>query len=125
MGIEKQITIYLSINNKKIMMTLMAVVFASAANAQYNTSYYNQYGGSIGSSTTRSEYGGGYTTNYHARYGGSTGSATTRSNYGGGKTTNYYDQYGGSTGSATTQSNYGGGYTTHYYDQMVVVLAAQ
>jgi len=29
---------------KKVMMTLMAVVFAITANAQYNTSYYNQYG---------------------------------------------------------------------------------
>ena len=36
---------------KKLMMTLMAVLFAIAANAQYNTNYYNQYGGSIGSST--------------------------------------------------------------------------
>ena len=38
-------------------MTLLAVVFAIAANAQYNTTYYNQYGGSIGSSTTCSNYG--------------------------------------------------------------------
>ena len=29
-------------------MTLMAVVFAITANAQYNTNYYNQYGSSIG-----------------------------------------------------------------------------
>ena len=28
---------------KKVMMTLMAVAFAIAANAQYNTNYYNQY----------------------------------------------------------------------------------
>ena len=66
------------------MMTLVAVVFAIAAKAQYNTNYYNQYGSSIGSSTTRSNYGGGYTTNYYDQYGGNTGSATTRSNYGGG-----------------------------------------
>ena len=77
----------------------------------------NQYGGSIGSSTTRSNYGGGYTTNYYNQYGGNTGSATTNSNYGGGVTTNYYNQYGGSTGSATTRSNYGGGTTTNYYDK--------
>ena len=82
----------------------------------YSTNYYNQYGGSVGSSTTRSSYGGSYSTNYYDRYGGSTGSATTRSNYGGGYTTNYYDQYGGSIGSSTTRSNYGGGYTTTYYD---------
>ena len=38
---------------KKVMMTLMAVVFTITANAQYNTNYYNQYGGSIGSSSSR------------------------------------------------------------------------
>ena len=38
---------------KKVMMTLMAVVFAIAANAQYNTNYYDQYGGYLGSSTNR------------------------------------------------------------------------
>lgn len=54
------------------------------------------------------------TTNYYDQYGGSSGSATTRSNYGGGTTTNYYDQYGGSTSSVTTRSNYGGGTTTNY-----------
>ena len=78
---------------KKLTMTLMAVVFAITANAQYNTNYYDQYGGNIGSSTTRSNYGGGYTTNYYDQYGGSTGSATTRSNYGGGTTTKVWWQY--------------------------------
>ena len=29
---------------KKLMMTLMTVMIAIAANAQYNTNYYNQYG---------------------------------------------------------------------------------
>ena len=81
-------------------MTLMAVVFAIAANAQYNTNYYNQYGGSTGSATTRSNYGGGTTTNYYDQYGGSIGSSTTRSNYGGGTTTTYYDAYGNSLGSS-------------------------
>ena len=60
------------------MMTLMAVVFTIAANAQYNTSYYNQYGGSIGSSTTRSEYGGGITTTYYDSYGSYLGSSYDR-----------------------------------------------
>ena len=46
-------------------MTLMAVVFAIAANAQYKTNYYDQYGGSTGSATTRSNYVGGTTTNYY------------------------------------------------------------
>ena len=84
---------------KKLTMTLMAVVFAIAANAQYTTNYYDQYGGSTGSATTRSNYGGGTTTNYYDQYGGSTGSATTRSNYGGGTTTSYYDAYGNNIGS--------------------------
>ena len=33
---------------KKVMMPLMAVVFAITANAQYNTNYYNLYGSSTG-----------------------------------------------------------------------------
>ena len=60
---------------KKLMMTLMAVVFAIAANAQYNTNCYNQYGSSIGLSTTRSNYGGGTTTTYYDAYGNSLGSS--------------------------------------------------
>ena len=40
------------------------------------------------------------TTNYYDKYGGSIGSSTTRQNYGGGTTTNYYDQYGGYLGSS-------------------------
>ena len=63
---------------KKVMMTLMAVVFAIAANAQYSTNYYNRYGGSIGSSTTRSNYNGGTTTDYYDKYGGYLGSSTNR-----------------------------------------------
>ena len=59
-------------------MTLMAVVFAIAANAQYNTNYYDQYGGSTGSATTRSNYSGGYTTNYYDQYGGYLGSSYNR-----------------------------------------------
>ena len=88
---------------KKVIMTLMAVVFAIAANAQYNTNYYDQYGGSTGSATTRSNYGGGTTTNYYDQYGGSIGSSTTRQNYGGGTTTTYYDQYGGYLGSSANR----------------------
>ena len=63
---------------KKVMMTLMAFVFAITANAQYNTNYYNQYGGSIGSSTTKQNYGGGTTTTYYDQYGGYLGSSTNR-----------------------------------------------
>ena len=60
---------------KKLMMTLMAFMIAIAANAQYNTNYYNQYGGSIGSSTTRENYGGGTTTTYYDAYGNNIGSS--------------------------------------------------
>ena len=63
---------------KKLMMTMMAAMFAIAVNAQYNTNYYNQDGGSIGSSSTRSNYGGGITTNYYDQYGGYLGSSTNR-----------------------------------------------
>ena len=62
--------------------------------------YYDQYGGSTGSATTRSNYGGGTTTNYYDQYGGSIGSSTTRQNYGGGTTTTYYDAYGNNLGSS-------------------------
>ena len=63
---------------KKVMMTLVAVLFAIAANAQYNTNYYNQYGGSIGSSTTRQNYGGGTTTTYYDQYGNCLGTSSSR-----------------------------------------------
>ena len=88
---------------KKVMMTLMAVVFAIAANAQYNTNYYDRYGGSTGSATTRSNYGGGTTTNYYDQFGSNIGSSTTKENFGGGTTTTYYDQYGGYLGSSTNR----------------------
>lgn len=47
---------------KKLFITMMVAMIAIAANAQYSTNYYNQYGSSIGSSTTHSNYGGGTTT---------------------------------------------------------------
>ena len=59
-------------------MTMMAAMFAIAVNAQYNTNYYDQYGGSTGSATTHSNFGGGYTTNYYDQYGGYLGSSTNR-----------------------------------------------
>ena len=86
---------------KKILATLAVCMVASVSTfAQYTTNYYNQYGASTGSATTRSNYGGGTTTNYYDQYGRSVGSSTTRSNYGGGSTTTYYDEYGRSIGSS-------------------------
>ena len=58
-----------------MVICLMATV---SSFAQYNTSYYNQYGGSIGSSTTRQNYGGGTTTTYYDQYGNSLGTSSSR-----------------------------------------------
>ena len=87
---------------EKIIIILAVCVFATASSfAQYTTNYYNQYGASTGSATTRSNYGGGYTTNYYDQYGRSVGSSTTHSIYGGGLTTTYYfDEYGRAIGSS-------------------------
>ena len=85
---------------KKLFVTMIVCMMATASSfAQNTTNYYNRYGSSIGSSTTRSNYGGSSTTNYYNQYGGSIGSSTTRSNYGGGTTT-YYDEYGNNIGSS-------------------------
>ena len=86
---------------KKLFVTMIVCMMATVSSyAQYTTNYYNQYGGNIGSSTTRSNYNGGYTTDYYNQYGGYVGSSTTRSNYSGGYTTDYYNAYGSSIGSS-------------------------
>jgi hypothetical protein len=46
-------------------------------------------------------HGCGTTTDYYDKYGGSIGSSTTRENYGGGTTTTYYDAYGNTIGSSS------------------------
>ena len=51
---------------KKVMMTLMAVVFAIAANAQYN----------VGTSSTTTDYFGNQTTTHRNQYGQTTGTST-------------------------------------------------
>ena len=61
---------------KKLFITMMVAMIAIAANAQYSTNYYNQYGNSIGSSTTHSNYGGGTTTTYYDVYGNNIGSSS-------------------------------------------------
>lgn len=61
---------------KKLFITMMVAMIAIAANAQYSTNYYNKYGGSIGSSTTHSNYGGGTTTTYYDAYGNNIGSSS-------------------------------------------------
>ena len=90
---------------KKTILIIVACILATFTGyAQYNVTYRNQYGQTIGSSTTSRNYGGGYSTTYRDQYGRSTGSSTTTSNYGGGYSTTYRDQYGRSTGSSTTSS---------------------
>ena len=70
---------YLSAKSKKKIRRIVNLIDGDesviAANAQYNTNCYNQYGSSIGSSTTRSNYGGGTTTTYYDAYGNSLGSS--------------------------------------------------
>ena len=85
---------------KSVFAFVICLMATVSGYAQHTTNYYNKYGSSIGSSTTRSNYGGGYTTDYYDQYGRSIGSSTTKSNYGGGTTTTYYDSYGSSIGSS-------------------------
>lgn len=64
---------------KKFFAALAVCMMATVSTfAQYTTNYYNQYGGSIGSSSTRSNYGGGSTTTYYDAYGRSIGSSNRR-----------------------------------------------
>ena len=98
---------------KKLFVTAAICILASiSCFAQYTTTYRNQYGSTIGSSSTSRNYGGGYSTTYRNQYGSTTGSSTTSLNYGGGSTTTYRNQYGITTGTATTTSDYGSSYTT-------------
>ena len=59
---------------KKIIMTLVVSMIAAVSGfAQYNVTYRNQYGSTIGTSSTSSNYGGGYSTSYRDQYGRCTG----------------------------------------------------
>lgn len=60
---------------KRYIMTLIAAIIAITAKAKYNTNYYNLHGSSIGSSSTRSNYGVGTTANYYHQYGNNPGSS--------------------------------------------------
>lgn len=64
---------------KRLLFAIFAcITTASACYAQSTTNYYNQYGRSTGSSTTRSNIGGGTTTTYYDQYGRVTGSSQRR-----------------------------------------------
>ena len=87
---------------KKIIASIVISFMATVSCfAQYNTTYNNKYGGTIGTSST-SRSNGVTTTSYYNRYGGRIGTSTTSSNYTGGYSTSYYNNYGGTTGTATT-----------------------
>ena len=62
---------------KKLMMTLMAVVFAITANAQYN----------VGTSSTTTDYFGNQTTTHRNQYGQTTGTSTSSTDYFGNRNT--------------------------------------
>jgi uncharacterized protein YxeA len=63
---------------KKLMMTLMAVVFAIAASAQS----YN-----VGTSNTTTDYLGNQTTTHRDQYGNKTGTSTSSTDYLGNRNT--------------------------------------
>ena len=58
-------------------MTLMAVVFAITANAQYN----------VGTSSTTTDYFGNQTTTHRNQYGQTTGTSTSSTDYFGNRNT--------------------------------------
>ena len=70
---------------KKVLMILVAIVFAATANAQY----YN-----VGTSTTTTDYFGNQTTTHRNQYGQTTGTSTSSTDYFGNRTTTHRDQYG-------------------------------
>ena len=83
---EQQISNNLNIRiMKKLMMTLMAVTFAIAANAQ---------GYNVGSSNTTTDYFGNQTTTHRDKYGNTTGTSTSSTDYFGNTTTTHRDRYG-------------------------------
>lgn len=78
-GIDtKSITVKRKKIMKKLFATLIVCMMATVSFAQSNTNYYDQYGRSTGSATTRSNYGGGSTTTYYDQYGRNTGSSKRR-----------------------------------------------
>ena len=79
-------------------MTLMAVVFAITANAQYN----------VGTSSTTTDYFGNQTTTHRNQYGQTTGTSTSSTDYFGNTTTTHRDSYGNTIGTSTTSTDYFG-----------------
>lgn len=87
---------------KKLMMTLMAVMIAITANAQYN----------VGTSSTTTDYFGNQTTTHRDRYGNTTGTSSPSTDYFGNITTTYRNQYGQTEGTSTSSTDYFGNRNT-------------
>ena len=90
---------------KKLMMTLMAVVFAIAASAQsYNVGTSSRYTDSYGNSIST----------HRNQYGLTTGTSSSYTDGYGYTTTTHRDRYGNSLGTSTTYTDsYGYTTTTH------------
>ena len=89
---------------KKLLMTLMAVVFAIAANAQYNVGTSSRYTDSYGNSTST----------HRNQYGQTTGTSSSYTDSYGNTTTTHKNLYGQTIGTSTTYTDsYGNTTTTH------------
>ena len=77
---------------KKVMMTLMAVMIAIAANAQYNVGTSSRYTDSYGNSTST----------HRNQYGETTGTSSSHTDSFGNTTTTHRDRYGNTIGTSST-----------------------
>ena len=83
-------------------MTLMAVVFAIAADAQYNVGTSSRYTDSYGNSTST----------HRNQYGQTTGTSSSYTDSYGNTTTTHKNQYGQTIGTSTTYTDSYGNTTT-------------
>ena len=113
------------------MMTLMAVMIAIAANAQYNvgtssrytdsngnstSTHRNQYGETTGTSSSYTDSYGNTTTTHRDRYGNTIGTSSTYTDSYGNTTTTHRDRYGNTTGTDRSYTDSYGNTTTTYSD---------
>ena len=114
---------------KKLMITMVAVMIAIAANAQYNvgtsSKYTDSFGNSNSTSTHRNQYGettgtsssytdsyGNTTTTHRDRYGNTIGTSSTYTDSYGNTTTTHRDRYGNTTGTDRSYTDSFGNTTT-------------
>ena len=88
---------------KKLMMTLMAVVFAITANAQYNVGTSSRYTDSYGNSTST----------HRNQYGQTTGTSSSYTDSFGNTTTTHQNRYGQNVGSSSSYTDFFGNTTTN------------